>query len=154
LPRHFSVPGRGRGSGEFPTIESFEYREELAFVMRPNDPTLRYEQRAWRQADGGEEPSHWEVGFISMTNDGKLELLNAQLGRTEVMSGQLSEDDGSLELRLEAEDHSHDSRMRGAARRLQIAGDTMQYEMHMATERVPELTLHLRARLTRDRDVA
>lgn len=142
----------GTGHGIYPTIEDFDYRERFAVVTRSGDETLRYEQRAWRQAGGKEVASHWEVGLIWPSGDGRITFSSAQGGRTEVLSGfawQVGTD--AFELELKALEHGHDPRMRAASRYWRVNGDRFEYEMSMATDRVPELTLHLRARLTRDK---
>jgi hypothetical protein len=55
---------RGRGSGEYPTIESFEYAQEIR-ISHDGRPFLAYESRAWLVTPEGEpiRPSHREVGW-------------------------------------------------------------------------------------------
>lgn len=40
---------RGLGVAAFPTITTFEYREELEFTANATQPVLRYERRMWRR---------------------------------------------------------------------------------------------------------
>jgi THAP4-like, heme-binding beta-barrel domain len=55
---------RGRGSGEYPTIESFEYAQEIR-ISHDGRPFVAYESRAWLVTPEGEpvRPSHREVGW-------------------------------------------------------------------------------------------
>lgn len=55
---------RGRGAGEYPTIEPFEYAQELR-ISHDGRPFLFYESRAWLVTPDGEpiRPSHREVGW-------------------------------------------------------------------------------------------
>ncbi len=55
---------RGRGGGDYPTIESFGYAQQIRF-SHDGRPFLFYESRAWLLADDGTpiRPSHREVGW-------------------------------------------------------------------------------------------
>src|SRR5262245_7903735 len=55
---------RGRGSGDYPTIEPFEYAQELR-ISHDGRPFLHYESRAWLvDADGKAiRPGGREVGW-------------------------------------------------------------------------------------------
>jgi THAP4-like, heme-binding beta-barrel domain len=55
---------RGRGSGEYPTIESFDYAQEIR-ISHDGRPFLAYEARTWLVTAEGEpiRPSHREVGW-------------------------------------------------------------------------------------------
>jgi nitrobindin-like protein len=55
---------RGRGGGEYPTIEGFGYAQEIRF-SHDGRPFLFYESRAWLLEDDGTpiRPSHREVGW-------------------------------------------------------------------------------------------
>ena len=65
---------RGFGTGGFPTIESFEYREHLRIRLVEGQEVLHYLQSTWR-IDGDEEHgSHIETGFISLTQDHEIIL--------------------------------------------------------------------------------
>ena len=52
----------GVGEGQYPTIDSFRYREITSIVERTDHPALLIEQRTWKETPLGEVVSHWEVG--------------------------------------------------------------------------------------------
>jgi hypothetical protein len=55
---------RGRGGGDYPTIEAFEYGQEVRF-SHDGRPFLYYESRAWLLEPDGTpvRPSHREAGW-------------------------------------------------------------------------------------------
>ena len=67
----------GRGRGQFPGVTSFTFRETLTFTRR-DQKNLAYEQRTQKLYDGQTEylPSHWEDGFLSILENGELQLVN------------------------------------------------------------------------------
>ncbi|AQP43450.1 FABP family protein [Tessaracoccus flavus] len=90
----------GLGRGEYPTIEGFEYREELTFAD-VGKPFLQYVQRTW-SADG-ERPMHTESGYLRIGEGGHIEMTIAQpMGQTESCEGTLTVEDGVLTLTLNA----------------------------------------------------
>jgi THAP4-like, heme-binding beta-barrel domain len=84
---------RGRGQGDYPTIEAFDYAQEVRF-SHDGRPFLHYRSRAWIvDADGNAlRPAAQEVGFWrAVQADGKA------TGEIEVL---LSHASGFLELYL------------------------------------------------------
>lgn len=144
---------RGSGQGNFPTIDAFTYDEEIVFTSNEVEPLICYEQKTWDTTNRSDhtEPLHWEVGFIRSTEDGPIEISNAQNnGRVEVLRGQLSppaKRSASLLLLLDSVLHGHDERMIRTRRRYQIGSSTLSYEVEMATRNTPDMTLHLQASL-------
>jgi len=146
---------QGTGSGRFPTIEPFEYRESFcANVRRDGEGTVHYEQQTWRSGgpDDG-EALHWESGFLMARDDGRVELLNAQESRrVEVLVGDLFVDDArpaACVLRLRSVVQAHDERMVATTREVRFDDAALAYEVGMATTRVPALEPHLSGALTR-----
>jgi hypothetical protein len=138
---------RGTGAGEYPTIDSFRYGEEMRFE-HVGDPFLLYEQRSWLLGDDP-MPLHFERGFLRPgSGPGAVELTLAHpLGLTEIAEGSIrgthidvasttvaSTSTGAPVTRLE--------------RRIEVDGDRLRYELRMATTEVL-LTLHLVAELQR-----
>ena len=136
---------RGEGHGGYPTIDLFDYRENLVFT-RKNDSTMAYDQRTEKRTDGTDEfvPSHWENGFISILENGDLELVNAQSGgRGEVLTGKIELVDSIVRLHFTSKALMNDARMVTTARIFELEGDQLRYEMEMGTTKVPNLSRHL-----------
>lgn len=138
----------GEGSGSYPTIEPFTYREMLRFD-HVGEPYLLYVQESW-SPEG--EPVHFERGFLRPgAGPHDVELMLAHpIGVTEIAYGRL----GGGDLRLSADDatigrSATGSDVHGLERRYHVNGDALTYELDMATGATP-MTLHLAASLRRD----
>ena len=140
----------GEGRGQFPTVTSFDYRETLTFTRR-DEKTLAYEQRAQKRYDGQNEwlESHWENGFIRILEGGELELTSAQIGRTEVLIGSIESVDNLFRIHFVSKTITNDPRMISSARRFELDGDSLHYEMEMHTIAVNQPTKHLEVVLQR-----
>jgi hypothetical protein len=141
----------GEGRGVFPTIDAFTFRETLTVEQR-DEASLFYVQKSARAPSAGSEwiTSHWESGFIRRLDDHTFDLVSAQSGgRTEVLRGIATTSGPRLIIEFQSTAISNDPRMIASARRWEIEGETLRYTMAMATTRVPELTDHLSAVLTR-----
>ena len=141
----------GEGRGEFPGVTSFDYRERLVFTRR-DEKTLAYEQRTQKHYDGGAEylPSHWESGFISILENGDLQLVNIQIGgRSEILVGSIESLDGMFRIHFLSKTLNNDPRMVAATRTFELEGDTLRYEMGMHTTKVEQVTPHLKITLQR-----
>ena len=144
---------RGRGIGQFPTIDGFAYFEELVFHANGHEALLHYEQKTWRaEGDARGEPLHWESGFVIPQEDGTIEISNAQNGgRVEVLAGPLNPRTNGFMLDLESVVLNHDARLRSSQRVLWLDGVQLSYEVAMETTRVSPVHHHLSASLTRVR---
>ena len=142
---------RGEGRGGYPTITSFDYRETLTFTRR-DEKSLAYEQRTQKRYDGQNEwlVSHWENGFIRILESGELELINAQLGRSEVLTGTVGKSNSTFKIHFVSKTITNDPRMVSSARRFELDGDTLHYEMEMQTTAVERPMLHLQMELRRE----
>ena len=141
---------RGRGHGDYPTIDPFDYLEEVT-IGHVGKPFLAYGQRT-RHADT-DQPLHAEAGYLRPgAGRGAPELVVAQpTGITEVYTGTLEvADDGfAMDLRCDAPGRTPTARaVRSVRRRFVLAGDVLQYDMWMAHADTPE-THHLAATLHR-----
>jgi hypothetical protein len=144
---------RGDGSGYFPTIEAFDYRETLTFERR-DETTIFYEQRTEKRLRGQTAflTSHWESGFLRALEDESLELTNAQSGgRSEVLIGGIEFTDRVIRLNFVSKALTNDGRMVASMRAFEIENDTLRYQMKMRTTLVAELTPHLEAVLRREK---
>ena len=69
---------RGNGHGDYPTIDSFQFGQELIFT-HDGRPFFHYMSRAWIVDDKGEKvrDAAIETGFLRPKADGAIELLLA-----------------------------------------------------------------------------
>jgi hypothetical protein len=146
---------RGTGRGKFPTIEAFDYTEELKFESNGCEPLIHFEQKTWvkssTETDGS--PLHWESGFIRPVEDGTIEISNAQNGgRVEVLKGRIDAEEylkGTLLLSLESILFGNDPRLVRTRRTFTLKDNTLSYLIEMATVRTQHLQQHLEASLTK-----
>lgn len=140
---------RGGGHGEYPTIESFDYLEEVRFGHLGR-PFLTYRQRT-RAADGG-RPMHAETGYLRCPSPDHVELILAHpTGITEICEGGLVVSDGSLRMEFDSTSIGRSSTAKlvtALGRSFTLAGDTIDYTLRMAAVGEP-LTHHLAATLRR-----
>jgi len=139
----------GQGVGDYPTIDRFEYQEELRFELESDYSLLRYEQKT-RLANG--DPSHWEFGFLRCLDDLSIEVSNVQeSGRVEVLRGTLGIVEEGLKLELESVALGNDPRLEGTRRSLALNGDRLHYTAHMCANTLdtPSMLPHLEAWLDR-----
>lgn len=137
----------GEGSGDYPTVRPFRYRERMRFE-HVGDAFLLYAQWSWLSADGEDDgmPLHFERGSIRPAPGGRVELTLAHPnGCAEVAEGSLSG------RRIEVASTSVGRSATGddvvaLARRYTVDRDLLRYEVDMQTERTP-LTRHLAAEL-------
>jgi len=139
---------KGRGDGEYPSIDSFSYLEEVTFG-HVGKPFLAYTQKT-RHAETG-EPLHAEMGYLRVA-EGMINLSLVQptgIMETYVLalSGQ------KLAFELEAVSFSPNASeaaksITGVERTFDVEGDVMRYTMGMAALGNP-MTHHLRAELHR-----
>jgi hypothetical protein len=136
---------RGEGEGEWPGTDPFTFGEELVFE-HVGDSYLLQTQRSWSLEN--DEPIHLERGFLRPAGPGRVELVLAHpLGMAEVAEGTVS--DQMIEVT------STSVALAGTAsgvtelrRRIELEGDELRYELHMAMRETP-LTSHIRSRLRR-----
>jgi len=141
---------RGEGQGEYPTIKSFDYRETLVFT-RYDEKTLAYEQRTEKRYVGQTEwfASHWQNGFIRVFENGELDLMNVQIGRTEVMTGSVELLGAMFRIHFVSKEITGDPRMVSSARTFELEGNMLRYEMEMQTTAVAQMVQHLKIALKR-----
>jgi hypothetical protein len=135
---------RGTGRGIYPTITGFDYSEEITFTTIPGKGFLVYTQKT--MVDGA--PSHTEAGYLRLPGPGLAELVIAMpTGVVEVHTGTLT--GTSLELRSMVVGLTPTAKkVNSVARRIEVTGDTLSYDLDMAAVGQPE-QLHLRASLER-----
>jgi len=137
----------GEGEGQYPTIDSFHYRETTEFAERPDHPALSFEQRAWKETPDGEVVSHWELGLLRISSDGSVLMRNAQGGRSETMVGSWETDGDGWSILLRSTGYAGDERVIASNRSFRLRPGELGYEMHMETTATHQMSLHLRATL-------
>ncbi|MEV0360038.1 peroxynitrite isomerase [Nocardia sp. NPDC050697] len=140
---------RGKGHGEYPTIDPFDYLEEVEFGHLGR-PFLTYRQRT-RAADDG-RPLHAETGYLRCPAPDRVELILAHpTGITEIYESTLDIADGAIRLELQTTGvglSSTAKRVTAMGRSFTIRDDTLGYTVRMAAVGEP-LTHHLAATLHR-----
>ncbi len=123
---------RGTGRGDYPTIEPFEYEEEIV-IGHVGRPFLSYTQRTKR---GGNHPDageglHAETGYFRAAGPGRVELVLAQpSGIVEVQEGTI--EGGAIRLGgTTVAATSTAKEVRTVERRIDVVGATMTYELWM-----------------------
>ena len=136
----------GTGHGEYPTIESFDYLEEVSFTPLPGKPFLVYHQRTRHAVTNA--PLHTETGYLRWGGAGRAELVLASpTGIVEVHAGSI--DGTHLHLRaLTVEGTPTALEVTDVERHLEVDGDLLSYRLSMAAVGHP-LQVHLRAALRR-----
>jgi hypothetical protein len=139
----------GQGVGKYPTIQTFEYLEEVVF-SHVGKPFLAYTQKTKAAADG--RPLHAETGYLRVPQQGQVELVLAHPnGITEIdvgtyrVTGDLIEMDlatMSVGLTPTAKE------VTALGRSLRIDGDELSYSVRMGAVGQP-LQDHLAAVLHR-----
>lgn len=134
----------GEGRGDYPTIDAFQYREEIEFG-HVGKPFLTYHQRTWSPAG---DPLHTEFGYLRPVGTEEAELVIAQpTGITEIHGGTV--DDGELRLRALQVGRSPTAKdVVAVTRDLRVIGDELSYRLQMAAVG-QELQFHLEATLRR-----
>ena len=139
----------GAGAGEYPTIPSFEYLEEVSFG-HVGKPFLAYSQRT-KAADDG-RPLHAEVGYLRAPSPGRVELVLAHpTGVTEVQEGTLTVAGGVVELELSATSIGLTATAKDVtalSRSFRVVGDELTYTLRLGAVGQP-LQHHLAATLRR-----
>jgi len=145
---------RGRGRGGYPTIEDFDYGQEIT-IAHDGRPFLRYESRAWVLDDegkplrpGGRESGWWRPVHTDGVPTGELEvLLTTPTGIMELHLGRI--DGTRVEFATDAVMRTSTAKEVTAGHRLfGIVDGALLYAQEMAAVG-QGLTPHLSARLLR-----
>lgn len=138
---------RGEGDGEYPTIDSFRYSEEIAFTD-VGKPFLHYLQRTWSPAGA---PMHTETGYLRVVDGSTAEFVLAQpTGQTELAEGALEATAEGFTCFLASRilNSASAKHVDSTQRRLELAGDVLTTHFAMAAVGV-QMTHHLKSVLRR-----
>jgi THAP4-like, heme-binding beta-barrel domain len=139
----------GRGTGKYPTIEPFEYFEEVVFT-HVGKPFLAYSQKTKSVDDG--KPLHAETGFLRAPKPGHVELVLAHpSGITEIEVGNYSLNGDRIEMELTTESIGLTPTAKNVStlgRSFLIDGDELSYTVRMGAVGQP-VQDHLAAVLRR-----
>jgi THAP4-like, heme-binding beta-barrel domain len=140
---------QGQGSGTYPTIEPFDYLEEVAF-SHVGKPFLIYGQKTKSAADG--KPLHAETGYLRVPRPGHVELVLAHpSGITEIDLGTYVADGATIELDMTSASIALTptaKEVTAIGRRFRLDGDELSYSLRMGAVGHP-LQDHLTAVLHR-----
>jgi len=137
---------RGQGKGEYPTVESFLYEEEVRF-WDIGKPFLAYTQRTWDPANG--TPRHGEMGYWRPAGRDRVEMVLAHpTGIVEIQEGRV--DGTRIDVVSTLVGRTGTAKdVRRLERTIEVTGDVLSYTLRMAAVGV-ELTQHLAAELHRE----
>jgi hypothetical protein len=139
----------GRGAGEYPTIEPFEYTEEVVF-SHVGKPFLAYAQKTKAVADG--RPLHAETGYLRVPQRGRVELVLAHPnGITEIDAGTYTVTGQVIDIELTSTTIGlapSAKEVTALGRSFRVDGDQLSYTLHMGAVGQP-LQHHLTAVLHR-----
>ncbi|KAL9410001.1 hypothetical protein AB3S75_048258 [Citrus x aurantiifolia] len=133
---------RGQGSGGYPTINAFDYGEELNFTHSGGKPVIAYTQKTWKLGSG--EPMHAESGYWRPNPDGSIEVVIAQsTGLVEVQKGTYNAEEKVIKLQSELVGNA--SKVREVSRVFELVNGELRYVVQMATNHLTSLRPHLKA---------
>ncbi len=135
----------GRGHGDYPTIDPFDYDETVTF-SHSGKPFLAYSQRTLHATEG--RPLHAETGYWRLPRPGWVELVVSHpTGVAELGEGPF--DGSALRIRSRAVSCTGSAKQVVAIERdIDVSDDRITYVLRMAAVGHP-LTRHLTAELRR-----
>jgi hypothetical protein len=137
----------GSGSGEYPTIEPFDYLETVTFG-HVGKPFLAYAQRTTAADDG--RPLHAETGYLRVPTPGRVEFVLAHpTGIVEVLEGSVAAEPLRIDVIATTIGRSASAKeVTALARSFTVIDDELTYTVQMGAVGQP-LQHHLSATLRR-----
>lgn len=141
---------KGEGTGHYPTIEPFEYHEEIEIRAVPGKALLSYRSATRHKRDG--RGLHAESGWFRIVGPGAVELVVAQgPGIVEVAEGLVEAEARAVDVVLASTlvaGSSTSVEVTATERRYRVEADTLSYDLWMSASG-QTLTHHLNATLHR-----
>jgi hypothetical protein len=148
----------GVGRGEYPTIKSFEYKEQIEFSAVPNKPIINYIQKTWSNNEAS-APLHSEFGYLRIPQPNLVEWLLVQpSGISEIDEGKLTvnEQDNNVEINVKNKEITRTSTAKPphvtAVERIYTLNsleNTLSYRLNMSTTTNAAMTHHLSNKLSK-----
>ena len=139
----------GRGRGIYPTIETFDYLEEVVF-SHVGKPFLVYGQKTRSASDG--LPLHAETGYLRVPQPGRIEWVLAHpSGITEIQVGSYAVTADGIDLQMSAATIGlapTAKEVSALSRHYRLHGDDLSYTLDMGAVGQPAQN-HLTATLRR-----
>ena len=136
---------QGVGKGEYPTIDSFGFGEEIRFT-HVGKPFLAYTQRTWHPEK--KNPMHSEMGYFRPLENGGIEIVIVQpTGIIEIQEGTIDGQTITTTSKLVAKTTTAKD-VTQIERTIEVDGDVLRYTARMAAVGQP-LQHHLSAELRR-----
>ncbi|WP_182354279.1 FABP family protein [Flaviflexus huanghaiensis] len=138
---------RGPATGQYPTIKTFSYTEELTFT-NVGKPFLAYQQRTWSPTG---QPMHIETGYLRHPAPGIIEFVIAlPTGQSEMAEGTVTETDSGVVIELHSRvlNSGTAKTVDSMIREYRLDGDTLNTRLDMAAVG-QGMTNHLVSELTR-----
>ncbi|MEZ5240032.1 MAG: FABP family protein [Microthrixaceae bacterium] len=136
----------GEGTGHYPTIDPFSYRETIEVVPVADKPLARWLSSSSDALSGA--PLHGDTGYVRSSGDSVELVLAHAFGITEIATAQ-PDRSGVLEFESRSLSLAPTAKSVTATRRvLRVEADVLEYDFWMAAVGV-EMTHHLHAVLHR-----
>eukprot|EP00118_Oscarella_pearsei_P026411 m.309863 g.309863 ORF g.309863 m.309863 type:complete len:170 (+) comp48334_c0_seq1:20-529(+) len=138
----------GEGQGFYPTIDPFEYKEEIEFQAIPGKPILKYNCQTWHPVEN--TPMHLESGFLRVkpgTNQVAFSIAE-NIAITELSQGEITKNSLSVTSQCVGHaDFNKEPHVLKVQREYQLTPDgSLEYTISMQTSNQP-LQKHLQAKL-------
>tara|TARA_Y100001970_G_scaffold288302_1_gene415207 strand:+ start:3890 stop:4381 length:492 start_codon:yes stop_codon:yes gene_type:complete len=140
---------QGTGSGHYPTIDNFEYSEEVVYAHM-GKPFVTYAQKTKNASDG--QPLHSEQGFLRVVDATTLEMVIAQpTGIVETHIGSYVSNEESFIVKFDSIEVSTTPSAKSVeqvSRLVRVAQNELTYDVSMAAAG-QSFQHHLEAKLQR-----
>lgn len=150
----------GNGSGSFPTMDTFSYRDNMKFKLLKEDfskeSIIHFEEIGWINIDQQEYFKHWETGYLKPGTDDSIDLrVVHNTGRMEIYRGRFEHFDKkakSFRIKFRSEFLWNGLDLKTALKAIRtfdFAKGQLKYRLEMSTVDVKNPENHLEAVLVK-----